>query len=195
VARQRHGAKSAIVEEAIRVQLEQPQHPGIEEGMAWRLDDLDKTIATVGRDVAILAETLALFVRYFLTITPVLPESEQEAARRLGRERFEVFVPQVGQRLLGTFASYRKSSRPSPYTNRTSRHRFRWRAAKWPQQSQAMVIWLPRSQTLAPKGARDQQCNSWEEQRWREPQPQRTKSMSEQNERSLEERRSTSGIE
>jgi predicted transcriptional regulator len=34
VARQRHGAKSAIVEEAIRVQLEQPQHPGIEEGMA-----------------------------------------------------------------------------------------------------------------------------------------------------------------
>ena len=120
VARQRHGAKSAIVEEAIRVQLEQPQHPGIEEGMARRLDDLDKTIATVGRDVAILAETLALFVRYFLTITPVLPESEQEAARRLGRERFEVFVPQVGQRLLGTFASYRKSSRPSPYTNRTS---------------------------------------------------------------------------
>ena len=120
VARQRHGAKSAIVEEAIRVQLEQPQHPGIEEGMARRLDDLDKTIATVGRDVAILAETLALFVRYFLTITPVLPESEQESARRLGRERFEVFVPQVGQRLLGTFASYRKSSRPSPYTNRTS---------------------------------------------------------------------------
>lgn len=65
MARQRHGAKSAIVKEAIRVQLEQPQHPGIEEGMARRLDDLDKTIATVGRDVAILAETLALFVRYF----------------------------------------------------------------------------------------------------------------------------------
>src|SRR4029453_17092379 len=84
-------------------------------GNGRRLDDLDKTIAPFCRDVAILAETLALFVRYFLTITPVLPESEQESARRLGRERFEVFVPQVGQRLLGTFASYRKSSRPSPY--------------------------------------------------------------------------------
>jgi len=101
VARQRHGAKSAIVEEAIRIRLEQPQHPGIEEGVARRLDDLSKRIATVGRDAGILAETLAQFVRYFLTITPVLPESDQESARLLGRERFEVFVAEVGQRVAG----------------------------------------------------------------------------------------------
>ena len=44
-------------------------------------------------------ETLALFVRYFLTITPPLPQSEQEPARLLGRERFQVFVAQVGRRL------------------------------------------------------------------------------------------------
>ena len=101
VARQRHGAKSAIVKEALRVRLEQPQHPRIDEGVARRIDDLSKRIATVGRDAGILAETLALFVRYFLTITPVLPESDQESARLLGRERFEVFVAQVGQRLAG----------------------------------------------------------------------------------------------
>src|SRR5262245_26639979 len=101
VAHQRHGAKSAIVEEAMRVRLEQPQHPGIEEGVARRLDDLSKRIATVGRDAGILAETLAVFVRYFLTITPVLPESDQVSARLLARERIEVFVAQVGQRLAG----------------------------------------------------------------------------------------------
>jgi predicted transcriptional regulator len=101
VARQRRGAKSAIVEEALRVRLEPPQHPRIDEGAAQRIDDLSKRIATVGRDAGILAETLALFVRYFLTITPVLPESDQESARLLGRERFEVFVAQVAQRLAG----------------------------------------------------------------------------------------------
>ena len=44
-------------------------------------------------------KVLALFVRYFLTITPPLPQSEQEPARLLGRERFQVFVAQVGRRL------------------------------------------------------------------------------------------------
>jgi hypothetical protein len=38
-------------------------------------------------------------VRYFLTITPPLPQAEQDAARILGRQRFEVFVAQVGRRL------------------------------------------------------------------------------------------------
>ena len=56
-------------------------------------------VGTVNRDVAIVTETLALFVRYFLTITPPLPQSEQEPARLLGRERFQVFVAQVGRRL------------------------------------------------------------------------------------------------
>ena len=38
-------------------------------------------------------------MRYFLTITPPLPQSEQEPARLLGKERFQVFVAQVGRRL------------------------------------------------------------------------------------------------
>jgi predicted transcriptional regulator len=102
VARRRRGAKSAIVEEALRVRLEPPRHPRIDEGVvAQRINDLSKRMATVGRDAGILAETFALFVRYFLTITPGLPESDQESARLLGKERFEVFVAQVGQRLAG----------------------------------------------------------------------------------------------
>lgn len=35
------------------------------------------------------------------SITPPLPQSEQEPARLLGRERFDVFVAQVGRRLAG----------------------------------------------------------------------------------------------
>jgi len=101
VAQQRQGAKSALVEEALRVSLEPEQHPGIEDGLARRLNDLNKAVTTIGRDVAVATETLALFVRYFLTITPPLPQSEQEPARLLGKERFQVFVAQVGRRLAG----------------------------------------------------------------------------------------------
>ena len=99
VAQQRQGAKSALVEEALRASLEPQQHPGIEDALARRLDELNRAVATVARDVAIVTETLALFVRYFLTITPPLPQSEQEPARLLGKERFQVFVAQVGRRL------------------------------------------------------------------------------------------------
>ena len=99
VAKQRNGAKSAIVEEAIKANLEPQQHPSIEDGLTRRLDDLNRKTAAIQRDVAVATETLALFVRYFLTITPPLPLSEQEAARLLGKERFQVFVAQIGRRL------------------------------------------------------------------------------------------------
>jgi hypothetical protein len=39
-------------------------------------------------------------VRYFLTITPPLPDNEQKPARILGKQRFEVFVAQIGRRLV-----------------------------------------------------------------------------------------------
>ena len=101
VAQQRQGAKSALVEEALRLTLEPKAQPGLDDALARRLDELNRNVARIGRDTAIATETLALFVRYFLTITPPLPQSEQEPARLLGRERFEVFVAQVGRRLAG----------------------------------------------------------------------------------------------
>jgi hypothetical protein len=99
VAEKRHGSKSAMLEEALRLSLEPEKVPGVEEVLVRRLDELHKVVGIVNRDVAIVTETLALFVRYFLMITPPLPQSEQEPARLLGRERFQVFVAQVGRRL------------------------------------------------------------------------------------------------
>ena len=45
------------------------------------------------------AETLALFVRFRLTITPPLPNDAQAAAQIKGRERFEGFIETLGCRL------------------------------------------------------------------------------------------------
>src|SRR5262245_62438394 len=95
----RHCGKSALIEEALKLVLEPRAMPGFEDTIGRRLDLLTKTVDRIGRECAIIAETLALFVRYFLTITPPLPESEQEPARLLGRERFEQFVAEVGRRL------------------------------------------------------------------------------------------------
>ena len=66
-----------------------------------RLDRMSKQLAEVHRNQQIVVESLALFVRYYLTITPPLPKSEQEPARSLGNQRFEFFVAQVGRRLAG----------------------------------------------------------------------------------------------
>lgn len=51
------------------------------------------------RDLWIAAETLALFIRFWLTVTPPLPESAQAAAQATGRERFESFLETLGRRL------------------------------------------------------------------------------------------------
>ena len=99
VANYRKGAKSALVEEALGRYLNPERNRLLDDAVLRRLDGLTRSIGVVARDVAIATETLSLFVRYFLTITPPLPQAEQDAARALGRQRFEVFVAQVGRRL------------------------------------------------------------------------------------------------
>jgi hypothetical protein len=47
-------------------------------------------------------ESLGLFIRYYLTVTPPLSKSEQEPARAKGHQRFEFFISQLGKRLSGS---------------------------------------------------------------------------------------------
>ena len=100
-ARQRNGAKSALVEEALADSLKPKLLPGVEDALARRLDELTRTQNSIERDVAIVTETLSLFVRYFLTVTPPLSADEQDPARLLGRQRFEAFVAEVGRQRAG----------------------------------------------------------------------------------------------
>jgi hypothetical protein len=101
VAQQRHGSKSALFEEAMRACLEPQQVPNVEASLARSLNDLKKAVGAMGRDLAVFAETVALYVRYYLTVTPPLPQAELQPARLLGKQRFQVFVAQVGRRLAG----------------------------------------------------------------------------------------------
>jgi hypothetical protein len=64
-----------------------------------RLDRVGRQLDRIERDLSIVIETIGLHVRYHLSVTPRVADSEQEAARALGRDRFELFVAQVGRRL------------------------------------------------------------------------------------------------
>ena len=93
------GTKSALVEKALDRQLDPDRIQKHDEALLRRMDGMMKGFADLQRDIAIVTETLSLYVRYFLTVTPPVPKAEQESAHILGRERFQVFVAQVGRRL------------------------------------------------------------------------------------------------
>jgi hypothetical protein len=57
------------------------------EATTKRLDQLDRRMARMERDLGIAVETLAVFVRFWLTTNPPLPEPAQAAARAKAGER------------------------------------------------------------------------------------------------------------
>jgi len=84
--------KSAIVDAALDRFLNPERDTSGDAALIRRLDRMSRQLVRADRDVSVLAETIALFIRYYLTITPPLPSQDQDAARALGRERFEMFV-------------------------------------------------------------------------------------------------------
>ena len=92
-------SRSAIVEAAVASFLSPDGSDRMEAAFTRRLDRLTRQVQRLERDVGISAETLALFIRFWLTITPPLPEDAQSSAQIKGRERFEGFIQTLGRRL------------------------------------------------------------------------------------------------
>jgi DNA-binding transcriptional MocR family regulator len=92
-------SRSAIVEAAVASFLSPDGADKREAAFARRLDRLSRQVQRLERDLGVTAETLALFVRFWLTITPPLPNDAQAAAQAKGRDRFEGFVEALGRRL------------------------------------------------------------------------------------------------
>ena len=61
-----------------------------------RLDHLTGQFDRLEKQDLVLGETLALFVRYFMMVTPPVPADRQDAARAAGEIRFETFIDQLG---------------------------------------------------------------------------------------------------
>jgi hypothetical protein len=84
--------RSAIVEAAVASFLFPDGSDRLEAAFTRRLDRLSRQIQRLERNSSLSTETLALFVRFWLTITSPLPPDAQATAQIKGRERYEGFI-------------------------------------------------------------------------------------------------------
>ena len=99
LARKPGSSNSGIVADALRAYLARGAGKEADAILKARLDRFGGTVARIERNQEVLLETLALFVRWQLTVTAPLPESEQAAARAAGEARFQSFIEQLSRRL------------------------------------------------------------------------------------------------
>ncbi len=98
-AARRDQSRSLVAEAAVASFLSPDAAERQEAATAKRLDQLDRRMTRMERDLGIAVETLAVFVRFWLTTSPPLPEPAQAAARAKAGERYDAFVAALGRRL------------------------------------------------------------------------------------------------
>src|SRR5690606_3158837 len=90
--------KSSVLVDALTAWLNRHAASELESRFAQRLDRMSMALGRIERDGHVLLESLALFVRHELMVPAPLPDGD-EAARAVGRDRFEAFVARVGEGL------------------------------------------------------------------------------------------------
>lgn len=98
-AARRDQPQSMIAEAAIASFLSPDASERREAVIVKRLDQIDRRMTRLERDVGIAVESLAVFVKYWITTTPTLPEPAAQAARAKAGERYDQFVTALGRRL------------------------------------------------------------------------------------------------
>lgn len=101
-------SKSSILTDALTAWLNRQAASELENRFSQRLDRMSMALGRIERDGHVLLESLALFVRYELMVQAPLAEAD-DAARAVGRDRFNAFVARVGEAL----ASGQRTLRPS----------------------------------------------------------------------------------
>lgn len=98
-AARRDQPQSVIAEAAIASFLSPDADERREAVVTKRLDQIDRRVSRLERDIGIAVESLAVFVRFWLATTPGLPEPAAQAARAKATERYDAFVTALGRRL------------------------------------------------------------------------------------------------
>lgn len=99
LAARRRISQSAIVEAAVTSFLSPDGSERQEAAFTRRLDRLTRQVQRLERNTGISIEMLALFVRFWLGVTPPLPAEAQAAAQAKGQQRYQGFVETLGRRL------------------------------------------------------------------------------------------------
>lgn len=91
--------RSLVIEAALASHLSPDGADRLEAALARRLDHMNRHLERIERHVGISNEALAVFVRFWLTSNPPLPDTALAAAQTKGRERYEGFVEVLARRL------------------------------------------------------------------------------------------------
>ncbi len=91
-------SKSSILVDALTAWLNRRGVSELDDRFGLRLDRMSKALARIERDDDVILETLALFIRFELSIQAPLAENDQ-AGRAMATKRFEAFVAQVGRQV------------------------------------------------------------------------------------------------
>jgi predicted transcriptional regulator len=113
-AKRQDKPKSLVAEAAIASFLSPDDSDRREAAIAKRLDRIVRVLERLERNDGVTLETIGLFIRFWLTSTPALPEQASPAARAKGAERYDRFVEALGRRLSSGSTMLKEVSIESP---------------------------------------------------------------------------------
>jgi hypothetical protein len=91
--------QALVVETALASYLSPDSAERMEAALGRRLDRLSRQMDRLERHITITNEAVALFVRFWLTTTPALPDTVQAAAQVKGQERYDGYIEALVRRL------------------------------------------------------------------------------------------------
>ena len=92
-------SQAFVVETALSSFLSPDSSEQMEAALTRRLDRMLRQMERLEREVEVSNEAIALFVQFWLTTTPALPQKELAIAQTSGRKRYADFVAKLGERL------------------------------------------------------------------------------------------------
>ncbi|WP_158915832.1 CopG family transcriptional regulator [Caulobacter sp. S45] len=92
-------SQALVVEAALSSFLSPDGSERLEAALSRRLDRQTRQLDRLEHHTLIANEAMGLFVRFWLTTTPPLPDTALAAAQASGRDRYKGFVEALGRRL------------------------------------------------------------------------------------------------
>ena len=111
-------SKSLIAEAAIASYLSPDAPERLEAALSRRLDKIGRQNERSQRDLGIAIEMSALFIRFWLNVSPALPESGRGVAEARGLEWYQGFMDALGRRLARGGGVAEELSRDLPGTTK-----------------------------------------------------------------------------
>jgi hypothetical protein len=92
-------SQTLVVEAALQSYFSPDSADRLEGALSKRLDRMTRHLERIENQLALSNEALAVFVRFWVAATPVLPDASEIAAQAKGRERYRSFLEILGRRI------------------------------------------------------------------------------------------------